>query len=234
MTPHQFYQSTLGDHIAETLRSKFGEIWTNDDIKDRTLACLGYTAPYQGLYLDHARHVFSLNAQNCAADHHNFAYSQFEQLPLSAESVNRVLMCHAFDDETNPLYCLAELWRVLKPGGRVICVFANINSQWADANNGPFRHEFSTTLKQAQRLFEQLQFDVVSSHEAVFMPPYETPLNLKLSGLYEGVGKYVSFIPAVGGVHVIEAEKSIRQPVMKGNAPVTDALVGKILKPKAV
>jgi SAM-dependent methyltransferase len=234
MKPHDFYRSVTGERVKRVLEQKLQELWPSDELKDRAVICLGHTAPFQSHFIQYARNVFSFDVKADESSHHNFSFSEPEQLPLSAESVNRALLCHAFDNNMGPTRALLELWRVLKPGGRVLCVIGNVNSQWSEASSVPFKDEFCTTQKQACRLFENAQFNVLTSQEAVFMPPYETPLNLRLSGLYEGVGKYLSFIPSVGGVHIIEAEKSIRQPVPKGNAPVTQALVGKILNPKPV
>ncbi len=62
------------------------------------------------------------------------------ELPLRAGMIDRVIAVHLLEMTPDAGEVLREVWRVLAPGGRLICVVPTRRGVWARTENNPFGH----------------------------------------------------------------------------------------------
>jgi SAM-dependent methyltransferase len=212
-----FYASPLG-HVARRFvgRSIVG-FW--DDVTGTRLVGIGYAVPYLTLLRDQAERtlafmpatqgVVNWAASNGSASGHNSGSASALVdpllLPLDDASVDRVLLVHALESSENAEELLAECWRVLAPGGRILLVVPNRRGLWARMDGTPFGHGTPFSRRQIEKLMRATLFSPEKWAEALFTPPLQRPSILRSAALWEKVGTGLGL--PFSGVHVIDATK---------------------------
>ncbi|MEE8172402.1 MAG: hypothetical protein V3T62_05680, partial [Alphaproteobacteria bacterium] len=116
-------------------------------------------------------------------------------------------------EELHPM--MAEIWRVLRPQGRLLAVVPNRRGLWARIERTPFGHGHPFTGGQLSRLLRDNGFVPLRQKMTLYVPPTRSRMVLRMSGLWQKLGQ--RFARPFGGVLLVEAEKEIyqAQPVGK-------------------
>ena len=217
-----FYASGLGRRAQQFILRNVRARWEN--VNGYALLGLGFATPY----LDHFREdqperilSFMPGAQGVVAWPSNglsaSALIEPADLPLRDSTIDRALVLHALEMSDAPVDLLCELWRVLAPGGRLICVVPNRRGVWSRSDTTPFGQGQPFSRGQITGLMREALFTPVYWGEALYLPPLQKRLLLRSAGLIERVGASLSL--PFPGVHIIEATKQVYRPV-----PVRKAL----------
>ena len=124
-----FYACPLGVVVRRLLgariRARFGEL------KDMSMFGLGFAAPYLALFKAEARPCGALMPVELGAiawPEQGLASSVLvdeTELPLDDEAADRLLLVHMLEWSEKSRALLREMWRVLKPNGRLLIVVPN-------------------------------------------------------------------------------------------------------------
>ena len=217
-----FYSSALGRRAQRSILHAVRGRWST--VGGLAVLGLGFATPY----LDELRQdgpertlSFMPGAQGIVAwpNQGLSASSLVEptELPLRDSTVDRVLVAHALEMSDSPVELLSELWRVLAPGGRLICVVPNRSGVWTRFDTTPFGQGQPFSRGQITNLMRQALFTPVHWGEALYLPPVNRRLMLEIAPVIERIGASLSL--PFAGAHVIEATKQVYRPV-----PVRKAL----------
>lgn len=130
-----FYACPLGVVVRKLLggriRARFGAT------KDASIFGLGFTAPYLASFRSEARPCGALMPAELGAiawPEQGLCCSvlvEETELPLDDEAADRLLMVHMLEWSEKSRALLREMWRVLKPNGRLLIVVPNRRGLWA-------------------------------------------------------------------------------------------------------
>lgn len=140
------------------------------------------------------------------------AIAQFEQLPLSDESIDVVILHHALDYSQHPHQVLREAARVLIPRGHIVVVGFNpyswmglfkfvkqfFSGQWCWRRNSLSAHRIKDWLR-------LLELETVESYGGFFRPPLNNDDLLEKMSFFERIGQ--RFKLPFGGYYILLARK---------------------------
>lgn len=207
-----FYTSRIGRVVRRLLQERIREFWP-DAHGLRVMGC-GYATPYLRSFLEGAERVFAVMPATLGAhcwpykgdDERNLVCLAFDsELPVETSSIDRILLIHDLEFAGSLHASLQEIWRVLKPNGRLLLVVPNRGGFWSRADWSPFGQGTPFSAAQICNHLRDSQFIHERTEEALFMPPLKFSLVLKSAGLFERIGR--RFLPFGAGVHIIEATK---------------------------
>jgi SAM-dependent methyltransferase len=210
-----FYARPLG-HVARRLIGRAVDRVWRDATGQRVLG-LGFANPYLGTLGHGAERVcaFMPAAQGVvnwpSAGLSASALVDPAMLPLPDAMFDRVLVIHALETSDEPEELLSEIWRVLTPGGRLVCVVPNRRGVWARSDVTPFGHGQPYSRSQLAALMRQSLFSPEAWVEALYVPPLHGRLFLRSAVAWERMGAGLSL--PFAGVHVIDATKQLYRPV---------------------
>lgn len=215
----QFYDTPFGQDVRALVAARVQALWP--DAKDDIVLGIGHCAPYLEYLRPSAAGIsIAMPAHQGAAywppAGDNQVYLAHEaELPLSENSVNRLLLLHSFEHTEHLNAMLDEMWRVLTPGGRALLVVPNRIGLWCHSSRTPFGYGRTFSTAQLRALMTAHQFAVTHSDTALFLPPLPVRLLWRAARQVEFVGRLLC--PFIGGVLLVEAQKqiyaSIKQPV---------------------
>jgi SAM-dependent methyltransferase len=210
-----FYASPLGESAQRCLARVLAERWTS--CAGLTLLGMGYASPYLGALREKAAQVqvfmpAEQGAEPWPPDGPNVSELVDScALPLPDSSMDRILVVHALENVSHPRDMLAELWRVLAPSGRLILLAPNRAGVWARFDHTPFGQGEPYSRSQLRGLMRDALFSPIHWGEALYAPPSERRLALRVAPQLERIGRTLS-LPGYG-LHVVEATKLLYQPV---------------------
>ena len=211
----EFYDRPLGLTVRRLLRNQIRARWTR--VHGEVVIGLGFSTPYLDAFRGEAAVVGGLmpagqgvlawpadGARHCAL-------VEEDALPLPDSSVDRLLMVHALElaEQVRPL--LREVWRVLKPEGRLLLVVPNRRGPWARLDTTPFGHGHPYSRGQLERLLMGTMFGPVGWSCALMMPPVDWRLTHRYADRIERTG--MRYWPAFAGVNLVEARKELVAPI---------------------
>lgn len=214
-----FYASRLGGATARLVGNRIHELWPR--VTGLGILGLGYATPYLGPFLDsRPERVIAISpaAQGvhpwvpAAARGNLNALALETALPLPDACIDRVLMVHVLETAEETRALLREVWRVLRPGGRLLAVVPNRSGPWAISDRTPFGHGQPFSRGQLDALFKDHLFTPDARASALFAPPL--PGGIRLLNAAERIGRRLW--PGFGGVLLMEAEKRM----YAGSAPL--------------
>ncbi len=213
-----FYATPLGRVVRRQLAMRIRARWPH--VPGSTLMGLGFATPYLGAYRGEVGRIGALmpSAQGAlvwpATGPVLTALVEPEHLPLPDNSVDRLLAVHCVEvaERVRPL--LREMWRVLKPEGRLLMVVPNRRGVWARVDATPFGQGQPYSTGQLERLLGEALFTPVDWSGALHFPPIDRQLMLRSAPALERFGARMS--PAFSGVIVVEATKELVAPIGKG------------------
>ena len=210
-----FYGSPLG-RIAHRFVARILREWWPTTTGMAVLG-LGYPVPYLGHFRDESVRVLGLMPAEQGVLHwpgldiSSTALIEAGALPLPDGCIDRLLVVHMLEVAEHPQDVLAEIWRVLAPGGRVIAVTPNRRGWWARADSTPFGYGQPFSKGQLNRLLRETLFSPERFGEALYVPPLSLRAVWRLAPAFEACGRQLGLPGA--GLHVVEASKQLYRPV---------------------
>ena len=221
-----FYASPLGQRSTQVLGERIAGWWP--DLTGQRLLTLGYATqledhllPLTPLSLCHfipARLSGVLPAHASTRQ----VLTDDTLMPLDSESMDRVIALHRLEHARRPDRTFREIWRVLKPGGKLIVVVPSAFGLWVRVPGTPFaKGQAFTGLRLAATLHEQL-FSLERMRNALFFPPHSA---LKWARLPTG-GALIAEAQKFGGpAHLVQSPPAALK--QRKTAPETAALKAK-------
>ncbi len=210
-----FYNTPLGAVARQAISQRIYARWSN--LTGLSLLGLGYATPYLNSY-DHGAHsclAFMPAAQGVTIwpteNRVRTCLVHNRRLPLADNSIDRILCVHGLELNQSSNEYLTEIWRVLKPEGRILIVVPNRRGMWARTEQTPFGHGSPYTYGQLGRQLRQHRFSPEGSSEALFMPPSNHSIFLRPAKALERYGSKI-WLP-FAGVILMEAKKTVFNPV---------------------
>ena len=213
-----FYTTRLGRVVRSCLRGTIRHLWQDTIKADEVVVGLGYATPYLSLFQKYNILPIAYMPQELGVMHWpvndslNLSLVGDEYaLPFEDGSVDRLVLVHVLEYSEHPLPLLQEVWRVLKPQGKLLVVVPNRLGIWARAEKTPFGYGHPYTPFQLKSLLNDSQF--IHSHMAtdLFVPPTNSRFLLRffmLSG--HMLGRIIRVcLGLLGGVVVAEAQKNL-------------------------
>lgn len=224
-TLRDFYATPLGQIARRILARRIRSQW-GSAVGD-TIASLGFGTPFIGAYRSEARCMgaFMPASQGAliwpSAAPILSTLVEEDQLPLRDNSVDRLLVVHCLEVTELVTPLLRELWRVLKPEGRLLIVVPNRRGLWAHVDTTPFGYGSPYSRSQLDSLLAQCLFTPLTFSTSLHLPPFDRGVLVRSAMAWERLGARVS--PGLGGVLMVEARKEMVAPI-KGTPARAKAL----------
>ncbi len=206
---NRFYNSVMGTEVSRILSGALKKCLNPEKIK--TLS-IGYGFPYddESLMVHAALEHFGVLQEH--GQTHATTLIDEERFPFKDESFDNCFLIHALEHAQHQKFFLREVWRILKPNGKVIVVLPNRRGLWARFDNNPFGMGQPYTKEQAFALLRDNLLEPLFHERALFHPPF-----FPFFKSYFYAESVLSWIFAkFSGVIIIEAEKRVYCPVIKG------------------
>jgi SAM-dependent methyltransferase len=210
-----FYDRPLGSLVRRSISQRIRARWPR--LPRATVIGVGYAVPFLGSFRSEAERVGALMPASQGAimwpstGGVRTAIYEDEMLPLPDASVDNLLVVHCLEGSEQVRKLLRELWRVLKPEGSLLIVVPNRRGVWARMDRTPFGHGQPYSRSQLERSLRDALFSSVDWSSALFMPPVERGLLLRMGMAIERVGARVW--PLFAGVIIVEARKELASPL---------------------
>jgi len=211
-----FYAAPLGKVARRLVGRIVRQRWEN--CCGLSLLGLGYATPYLGIFREESLRVLAFMPAEQgvvnwpSSGPSSSALVETGMLPLPDSSIDRVIMVHAVETTEHPRDLLAEVWRILTPGGRVIAVVPSRRGLWARVDTTPFGYGQPFSRSQLRDLLRETLFSPVHWAEALYVPPFARRIWLSSAAAFERVGASLSL--PFAGVHLVEATKQLYRPVL--------------------
>lgn len=174
--------------------------------------CVGFTIPYLKSHASNSQLKVAMPAQ-MGAIHWPFeganrcVLSSHHALPFADESFDYIVLTHALEFSADTAALLREVWRVLRPTGKVLVMVPNRMSPWSRVSLplSPFAQGHPYAGPELSRLLKHHHFMPLNTSYSLFTPPSQKRFVLKLAPTFERYGQ--RFMPLVGGVLMMEAKK---------------------------
>lgn len=212
-----FYESPAGLVIQRVLQARIHTFWP--EVHGFRIMGCGYAMPYLESFVGKCERVFSMvplgqGADVWPSDGKNLVFlSEEDSLPIESSSVDRILIIHHLECCDHLRSTLREIWRVLKPNGRVLIIVPNRMGFWARADWSPFGQGSPFSLSQLCFYLHENLFAQERSESALFVPPLRWQAVMRSSALIERIGR--TTFPIIAGVHIVEASKQVYASIDK-------------------
>lgn len=214
-TLRDFYRSPLGRVVRRQLTLAIRERWKR--VNGLTVAGTGYASPFLGTFRTEAAALACLMPSRQGAivwprsGHCHSLLVGENQWPLPDNSIDRLLAVHCLEQAERPGQLLREVWRVLKPDGRVLFVVPNRRGLWSRMDRTPFGDGLPFSRGQLETQLTDALFTPVNWSESLYFPPVSQRLVLRMAPALERFGPSMSI--GVAGVILVEATKEVMAPV---------------------
>ena len=207
----QFYQSFLGRFTARRLMRHIRRIWPDEDMNHGVMIGVGYALPY----LDRLKHDGSFAVMSAtqgvirwpAQGKNRTVLTEDHVLPFPDASIDHIFMVHAVENADYLRELMHEVWRVLKPNGRVLMIVPSRAGMWAQSDRTPFGYGRPFSMKQMRSLLNEVHLVVEQHRRALYFFPSHNRLLLAFASFFEAFGTWV--LPKFGGVILVEASKRL-------------------------
>jgi SAM-dependent methyltransferase len=216
-----FYDTPLGLVARRAIMHRMKAFWP--DIRGLRLLGYGFPMPYLrgfsgpperiAAVMPAGMGVMAWPAGKCAV-----TICEEDAWPFADVFFDRILIVHGLEGAESLRSLLRQVWRVLAPEGRVLIVAPNRASLWSQLEYSPFGHGRPFSRGELHRMLCEALFEPGRWERALYAPPLRSR-TLVRSGLgWERAGSRL--FPGLGGVHVVEAAKSLypATPVPAQNA----------------
>lgn len=205
-----FYASPLGQRTRRLVLRRLRVLWP--DLKGLRLLGYGFAVPYLRAFIEAERAIAAspapLGVTAWPRPRNAAVLCAEDALPFPDVMFDRILIVHGLEASESLRPLLRQLWRVLAPEGRIIVVAPNRASLWAQVDRSPFGHGRPFSRMELDGLLRDALFEPGQWDRALYAPPITT---LTGSGAgWDRIG--ARLFPGIGGVHVVEAAKSLYAP----------------------
>jgi SAM-dependent methyltransferase len=206
--PSSFYEEPLGQVTRRTIFRQIRLAWP--DLRGQRLLGYGYALPYLRPFIGEAERVVALvpaqhEWDDCGPGF--VARGEEDAFPFADSLFDRILVVHGLEcaDSTRPV--LRQIWRVLAPEGRLLCIVPNRASLWSQIERSPFGFGRPFSKGQIERLMRESMFVPERWDAALYFPPLRARRIVRSGAAWERVGR--ALWPRLAGVHILEASKSL-------------------------
>jgi SAM-dependent methyltransferase len=210
-----FYARPLGGMVRRLLAHRIRMRWRR--VGGSTLIGLGFATPYLSAFRGEALRLgaFMPASQGAlvwpASGPLGAVLVEEANFPLPDASVDNLLAVHCLEVSEGVRPLLREIWRVLKPEGRLLIVVPNRRGVWARLDTTPFGHGRPYSRAQLERLLTDALFTPLDWGAALYLPPVDRPLVLRSATALERLGARAW--PAFAGLILVEAKKELTAPI---------------------
>ncbi|HEY3777410.1 MAG TPA: methyltransferase domain-containing protein [Rhizomicrobium sp.] len=213
--PQSFYEEPIGQVTRRTIFRRVRLAWPN--VRGLRVLGYGYALPYMRPFAGEAERAAALvPAQHdiSATDLRSVARGDEDAWPFVDSLFDRILVVHGLECAESVRPLLRQIWRVLAPQGRLICVVPNRASLWAQVERTPFAHGRPFSRSQLEKLMRDSMFVPERWDSALFFPPVPSRRLVRSGVAWERVGR--TAWPRLAGVHIVEATKSLYAMAVPG------------------
>lgn len=216
-----YYRTALGRAAQRAIRDRVAALWPSEGLAGMTVAGFGFAVPLLRPCLASARRVIALmpgpqGVIPWPAGQPNVSVLCDETAwPLETGMVDRAVLLHGLETSDHPGALLAELWRVLGPGGRALVIVPNRAGLWSRSDTTPFGTGRPYTAGQLEAQLRQVDFVSERTAAALYIPPSERRFWLGNAALWERLGLRLSRV-VVAGVVMAEVSKQMHAPIRPG------------------
>jgi SAM-dependent methyltransferase len=210
-----FYRTPLGRLVRRQLSLAIRQRWKHLD--GLTVAGSGFASPFLGPFRAEVARLACLMPERQGAlvwPHSGRCHSVLvgeTQWPLPDNSIDRLLAIHCLEQAERVGPLLREMWRVLKPNGRMLIIVPNRRGLWSRIDTTPFGYGLPFSRGQLETQLTDALFSPDDWSEALYFPPLNNRLLLRMAPTLERFGPSMSI--GVAGVILVEAHKEVMAPV---------------------
>ena len=206
-----FYETPLGQIARRYIRRRIRAAWP--DTTGLDVLGAGYAVPYLRPFLGEAARVIAMMPASQGVTRwprdgaaNLVALCEDADFAIPDESMDRVLLVHSLEVSSNAGQFLREVWRVVRPSGRILIVVPNRRGLWARLERTPFGHGRPFAPLQLQELLRESLLTPLNVADCLYTPPLRSRVMLRSAPAFEKLGGVGL---RVGGVLVAEATKQI-------------------------
>lgn len=209
-----FYDSRLGTIARILMRRRLRTLWPK--VHGLDILGLGYATPYLGPFVDEAASVIAaMPAEQGAvawprSGKNRVALADDTNLPFDDGSLDRVILIHGLETSDAWRSLLRQVWRVLKPDGRLIVVAPNRGGMWAAFGEQPFSHGHPYSRGQLERLLREALFVAETWDTVLYGPPSQARWIMRNGKLWERMGRMLW--RRMPGLWIAECSRSMYAP----------------------
>ncbi len=206
--PQSFYEEPIGQVARRMISRRIRLAWS--DLRGQRVLGYGYALPYLRSFAGESERVVALvpPLQELAAVDLRFVVQGEEDAwPFVDSLFDRILVVHGLECAESVRLFLRQIWRVLAPGGRLLCVVPNRASLWAQIERSPFAHGRPFSRAQLEKLMRDSMFVPERWDSALYFPPVHSRRLVRSGAAWERIGR--ALWPRLAGVHIVEATKSL-------------------------
>jgi len=234
-----YYRTKLGRSAQRGLQEALRRFWP--DTRGLTVVGFGFAVPVLRPFLGDARRVMALmpapqGVMPWPAGGRNVsALVEETRWPLEAGTVDRLVVMHGLEACDSPPALLAEIWRVLAPGGQVVFIVPNRSGLWARRDVTPFGYGRPYSFGQLEGLLGHNRFMPERHATALHSPPSHRRFWLQTAPFWERIGQRFN-AQFMAGALLVEATKQVygRPPADARKVAVPGPLdvLGGLTRPK--
>jgi SAM-dependent methyltransferase len=206
--PQSFYEEPIGQVARRTIFRRVRLAWPN--LRGQRLLGYGYALPYLRPFSGEAERIAALvpaQQEMTLPDLRITVQGDEDAWPFVDSMFDRILVVHGLECAESMRLLLRQIWRVLTPEGRLICVVPNRASLWAQIERSPFAHGRPFSRTQLEKLMRDSLFVPERWDTALYFPPVSSRRLVRTGAGWERVGR--TLWPRLAGVHIVEATKSL-------------------------
>ncbi|HTT83503.1 MAG TPA: methyltransferase domain-containing protein [Rhizomicrobium sp.] len=206
--PQSFYEEPIGQVARRMIFRRVRLAWPN--LRGQRVLGYGYALPYLRPFAGEAERVAALvPAQHelTLPDLRIAVQGEEDAWPFVDSMFDRILVVHGLECAESVGLFLRQIWRVLTPEGRLLCVVPNRASLWAQIERSPFAHGRPFSRAQLEKLMRDSLFVPERWDSALYFPPVSSRRLVRSGAGWERMGR--ALWPRLAGVHIVEATKSL-------------------------
>jgi len=210
-----FYQTPLGLVARRLLAQKIRAKWPRP--AGEVVMGFGFATPFLGSFRGEAARIGALMPEGQgalvwpSADRNMSILVEEQYLPLPDNCVDRMLVVHGLEVAEKPAGLLREMWRVLKPAGRLLIIAPNRSGVWARTDRTPFGQGRPYSRGQLDQLLREAMFTPLDWDSALYLPPIHRALLVRSAPTIERIGASIG--RRFAGVILAEATKELITPI---------------------